>query len=589
MPPVFISCHDMSSARIPYLTALAAALGLIGGGAAWLLLHLIAVITNVALYHRVGWSLPPTSTLEPGITLLPVAVAGGIIVAAMARVAPIIRGHGIPEAMESILLRQSRIAPVTALFKPISAAVAIGTGGPFGAEGPIIVTGGATGSLLGQILPVSPAERKILLAAGAAAGMSATFGAPLASVVLAFELLLFEFSRRALLPVATAAAVAAGVHYLLLDSGPLFAVPPHAIAGLGSLPGYAVLGLLCGGLAVVVVRGLLLVEHGFRRSGVPEFWHPAIGAVVFATVGLMVPRALGVGYDVIGDALLANLGLRVALILLVGKLIAWWFALGSGTSGGTLAPMLIVGSTFGTVVALGTNDWTPVEVSITGFALVGMAASFGAATGASLTSIVFVFELTQDYRIVLPLIVATVLADVVADALLDDTLMTEKLTRRGVRVVRDYQADPFVRQSVGDVMTAPALTVRANTPIAEVMRYVAAGAHSAYPVVDDLGRCRGIISRTDLLARSEAEPGPAVDVASQDVVTVAPEASVAQAMELLIDESVEHLPVVNGDGVVIGMCTRTDILRARALQRTEEERQGAGLLSSLIPSGRRRD
>ena len=228
-------------------------------------------------------------------------------------------------------------------------------------------------------------------------------------------------------------------------------------------------------------------------------------------------------------------------------------------------------------------------MSITGFALVGMAASFGAATGASLTSIVFVFELTQDYRIVLPLIVATVLADVVADALLDDTLMTEKLTRRGVRVVRDYQADPFVRQSVGDVMTAPALTVRANTPIAEVMRYVAAGAHSAYPVVDDLGRCRGIISRTDLLARSEAEPGPAVDVASQDVVTVAPEASVAQAMELLIDESVEHLPVVNGDGVVIGMCTRTDILRARALQRTEEERQGAGLLSSLIPSGRRRD
>ncbi|MCK9495621.1 MAG: chloride channel protein [Dehalococcoidia bacterium] len=577
----------MNSARIPLLTVFGIALGLIGGCAAWGLLHLIGLITNLALYHRWGWELPPTATLNPGPEVILVAMAGAILVAMMAKVAPIIRGHGLPEAMESVLLRQSRIAPVTAILKPLSAAVAIGTGGPFGAEGPIIVTGGATGSLLGQLIPVSPAERKILLAAGAAAGMSATFGAPLASVVLAFELLLFEFSRRALLPVATAAAVAGGMHYLLIASGPLFVVPDHSIEGLTSLPPYAVLGLLCGLLAVVVVRGLLLVEEAFRRSGIPEFWHPAIGALGFASVGLLVPRALGVGYDVIGDLLLARMGLTTVLVLLLAKLVAWWIALGSGTSGGTLAPMLIVGSAFGSALALVTNEWTPLEVTATGFALVAMAATFGAAAGASLTSIVFVFELTQDYRIVLPLIVATVLADLVSAALLHDTLMTEKLTRRGVRVVRDYQADPFARSHVAQVMTSPALTVSEDESMEFVLRFVAEGPHSAYPVVDAEGRCVGIISRTDLLALEAGGPATAGEIASRDVVTVRPRDSVSRAMELLLEESVEHLPVVDDRSYVVGMCTRTDILRARTVQISEEERQAPPLLDAIVSRGAR--
>ncbi len=571
----------MNASRIFLLTMLGSVLGVVGGCAAWALLHLIALITNLALYYRVDWTLPASSTLDPSLALIPVAVGGALVVAAMARVAPIIRGHGIPEAMESVLLRQSRIAPITALFKPLSAAVAIGTGGPFGAEGPIIVTGGAAGSLLGQIIPVSPAERKILLAAGAAAGMSATFGAPLASVVLAFELLLFEFSRRALLPVATAAAVAAGMHYVLIDDGPLFQVPDHGVVGLSSLPPYAVLGLLCGLLSVVVVKGLLLVEDGFRHSGVPEFWHPAIGAVGFALVGLVVPRALGVGYDVIGDLLLARIGFSTVVVLLVAKLFAWWLALGSGTSGGTLAPMLIVGSAFGSAIALAMNTWTPIEVAATGFALVAMAATFGAAAGASLTAIVFVFELTQDYRIVLPLIVATVLADLVSAALLRDSLMTEKLTRRGVRVVRDYHPDPFARSSVGQVMSSPAQTIAANAVFHEAIRRVTEGTHSAYPVVNASGEPVGIISRTDLLARGSEGMTRIEEVASQDVVTVKPSDSVAYAMELLIEEGVEHLPVVDHRGVVVGMCTRTDILRARVPQTSEEQRQASLLFEPL--------
>src|SRR3954470_19191220 len=277
-----------SPRRTLLLSLLAAVIGIAGGGAAYVLVHLIALLTNLAFFHRVGWSLPSFTHLNrsPGIVL--VAVAGGLIVAVIARWAPIIRGHGIPEAMEAVLTRQSRIAPRTAIAKPTSAAIAIGSGGPFGAEGPIIVTGGAIGSLLGQLVAVSPSERKILLASGAGAGMAATFGAPLAAVVLAIELLLFEFSTRALIPLMVSVSIAAGMHSLFFGSGPLFAVPDHKFAGLPQLPYYAVLGVACGVLAVVINKGLFAIEHGFRRLPVHQFWWPAIGAVGFGCVGLLV-------------------------------------------------------------------------------------------------------------------------------------------------------------------------------------------------------------------------------------------------------------------------------------------------------------
>ncbi len=315
---------ETSVKRVVLLCVLATVLGLAGGGAAWALLHLIALLTNLALFHRVGWSLPSFTGLEPSPWIVVAAVAGGFIVAVLAKWSPVIKGHGIPEAMEAVLTKQSRISPRAALAKPLSAAIAIGTGGPFGAEGPIIVTGGAIGSLIGQILPVSPSERKILLASGAAAGMAATFGTPLAAVVLAIELLLFEFSTRAFVPLVVASAVAGGVHSALFGSGPLFAVPVHHYAGLAKLPFFAVLGVGCGLLATLVTRGLFLIEKGFRSLPVDEFWHPVIGAVGFAVVGLFVPRVLGVGYDAIGDVLAGRLALGVMAALALAKLLAWW-------------------------------------------------------------------------------------------------------------------------------------------------------------------------------------------------------------------------------------------------------------------------
>ncbi|MEY2432785.1 MAG: hypothetical protein QOC92_2510, partial [Acidimicrobiaceae bacterium] len=285
--------------RLLYLTALAAFVGLIAGGAAWVLLRLIGLITNLALFHQFGWTSPSFSTLHRSPMIIVAAVCGGLLVSLLALWSPVIRGHGIPEAMEAVLTKHSRIQPRTAIAKPLSAAISIGTAGPFGAEGPIIVTGGAIGSLIGQVLPVTASERKILLACGAAAGMSATFGTPLAAVVLVIELLLFEFSTRAFIPLVVASAVAGGVHAVLFGSGPFFAIPDHRFSGLGTLPVFAVLGLAGGLVAVVVAKGLFVVEALYRRLPVHEFWHPVIGGVGFASVGLIEPRTLGVGYDAI--------------------------------------------------------------------------------------------------------------------------------------------------------------------------------------------------------------------------------------------------------------------------------------------------
>jgi H+/Cl- antiporter ClcA len=518
---------NVSPGRLAFLSLLATALGLAGGGASWVLLRGIALLSNLALLHEVGWELPSLAHYHPQWWIVPTAMAGGLVVSLLAHWAPVIRGHGIPEAMEAVLVGQSRISPRAAVAKPASAAVAIGTGGPFGAEGPIIVTGGALGSLVGQVLRVSPAERKILLASGAAAGMAATFGAPLAAVVLAIELLLFEFSPRAFVPLAVASSVAAGVHAWYAGTGPLFAVPDHGYSGLGELPIFALLGLFCGLLAALICKGLFVVEAGYRRLPVGEFWHPIIGAALFALIGLAVPRALGVGYDVISDSLASRLTVGTLVALCIGKLVAWWIALGSGTSGGTLAPVLLVGASFGGLYyELVHRVASGVTVAPAAIVVVAMAATFGASTRATFTSIVFAFELTRDYEAILPLIGAVVLADLVSGALLDHHLMTEKLARRGLHVPRGFVPDVLSSKRVADVMA------------------------SAVP--------------------------PSLDGAA----AVAPDASVLDALALMVELNVEQVAVVDDASRPIGVVTRHDVLRARA-EHLEHERLQPGWLESV--------
>ncbi|HVW33389.1 MAG TPA: chloride channel protein, partial [Acidimicrobiia bacterium] len=545
----------------------------------WVLVHLIAGITNIALFHRLSWTLPAFATLDTGPNLVIVALAGGLAVSLLALWSPEIRGHGIPEAMEAVLTKQSKIPPRAALAKPLSAAIAIGTGGPFGAEGPIIVTGGALGSLIGQFLPVTPSERKILLACGAAGGMAATFGTPLAAVVLAIELLLFEFSVRAFVPLVVSTTLAGGVHSALFGTGPLFAVPPHDYTGLEKLPVYAVLGLVCGLVAVVITRGLFLVEGGFRRLPVPAFWHPAIGAAGFAVIGLFEPRALGVGYDAISDVLTAKLAVGTVAVLALAKFAAWCIALASGTSGGTLAPLLLISGAVGTVLGVGADRLLPgAHISPGGFALVAMAATFGASVRATFTAIVFLFELTRDYQIILPLMLASVLAEIVANALLPDSLMTEKLSRRGLRVQSDFEVDILRSVVVRTVMTTDVETVSPALPIGEARARLEAGEHGAYPLVNDQGVCVGIVARHDFLKANLQDNKPLALIATRDVVTVTPDDTLLVALRRMLEEDVGHLPVVEGNrrgAHLVGMCTRTDVLRARRV-RLESERLQPG-------------
>jgi CIC family chloride channel protein len=543
------------------LAALAAVIGLLAGGAAWALVHLIALVTNLALFHRVGWELPDFSELDISPLVVLTAVAGAAVVSLLARWSPVIRGHGLPETMEAILTRQSRIAPRTAIAKPLSAAIAIGTGGPFGAEGPIIVTGGALGSLIGQAVRVSPNQRKILLASGAAAGMAATFGSPLASVVLAIELLLFEFSARAFIPLVVAASVAGGVHAQLFGSGPLFDVPNHDFSGLGQLPLFVAVGLLSGLLATLIAKGLFLVEGLYRRLPMGEAWHPVLGALAFSSLGLLVPRALGVGYDVIDDALAGRLALGTLAALAVGKLVIWWIALASGTSGGTLAPILIVSSASGALLGQLLADAFPgLGLSPSSVALVAMSATFGAAARAPFAAIVFLFELTRDYDAILPLMGATVLADLVARFLLRDSIMTEKLTRRGLLVPNAFHVDAMRTTTVKTIMSPDVVTIPADLPLARLVESFEVAEHSAYPVVDDTGRLVGIVTQRDVVNASGTVT--ARQVAEAEVVVASPDEPVALALQRMLEEGVDHLPVID-DGRLVGICTRTDVLHTR--------------------------
>ena len=325
---------------------------------------------------------------------------------------------------------------------------------------------------------------------------------------------------------------------------------------------------------MAICKGLFLVEAGFRRLPVAEFWHPIIGALGFATIGLAVPRALGVGYDSINDVLANKLAVGVLAVLLVGKLAAWWIALGSGTSGGTLAPILLVSGCFGSLLGTLVNDIAPgLHVSPGAVALVAMAATFGSATRATFTAIVFAFELTRDYRAILPIMLAAVVADLISGALLDHGLMTEKLARRGLHVTLDYRPDYLQATLVRDAMTTDVHVLDFDATIAAARQRVDDGSHSAYPLVDDERRCVGIVSRSDLLG-PDADPDTQLSaIASTDVVTVAPSDTLSHALETIIDEEVEHLPVIDEDRRIVGMCTRTDILRARSEHRVAEQHQ----------------
>jgi CIC family chloride channel protein len=566
------------------LSVVAAGLGLAGGGAALALFALIGFISHLTLLHNVGFTLPTLRHYQPSPLIILTAVIGGLLVSVLAAWSPVIRGHGIPESLEAILVRESRIPLRAALAKPLSAAIAIGTGGPFGAEGPIIVTGGSIGSLVGQVLPVSPAERKVLLATGAAAGMAATFNAPLASVILAVELLLFERSLRTIVPVAIASAVAAGVRMLAFGTTPLFAVHHVLRVGLGHLWLFGIVGLAAGVLAVILNNGLFAIEASFRKLPIKMFWWPAIGAIGFSVIGLFDPRALSVGYSAISDTLNGHFAMAALAALLVTKLFAWWVSLASQTSGGTLAPMFLIGATMGGLLGDAfAHAWPGLHVSPAAFALVAMGATFGAAAQAPFTGMVFAFEVTGQYGMVVPLMIGVAAAELVAELFMEDRIMTEKLSHRGFRVDFNTEVDILRLLVVRQAMAEP-VAVDAGTSVADASHFLKEAGTTAVAVVDDDGHYVGLAAVADLEGADPQEPvGP---LASQEVRALLPREFLLSALTHLLERGMDSLPVVDGDRVV-GQLGRAEIAaqRLRRVRQFEAPQPGrAGALLARLRS-----
>ncbi|MGH9211536.1 MAG: chloride channel protein [Acidimicrobiales bacterium] len=490
-----------------------------------------------------------------------------------------IRGHGIPEAMETILVGGSKAEPRVTVLKPVSSAVSIGTGGPFGAEGPIVLTGGALGSVFGQFFHLSAIERRSLLVAGAAAGMSAVFGTPVAAVMLGVELLVFEWKPRSMILIAVASAVAAVVRIALsevdlLEPAPLFPTTVHVPAGAATVFGGVVIGLAGGAAAWVLTKAVYGAEDAFKRLPVHWAWWPAIGGLVVGIGGLVEPRALGVGYDTIGDELAGNLAIGALVSILVVKLVIWSLALGSGTSGGILAPILIMGAAAGGLLA----PLLP-GGSAGAWSVLGMAAVLAGVTRSPLTAVVFSLELTNDVGLLLPLLLAGTIAHLVSVLVLKRSILTEKVARRGFHVLREYAVSPLEALFVRDVMATSVVTVRPEHSVAEV--YAAVGPRPAarrqrlLPVVDPDGDLVGAVPWADILERAAVAKltGSVGDLMHRDVVTAYPDETLREVADRMAEKRLGVLPVVEHSRSrhLRGIVTQFDLLAARE-RNLEEER-----------------
>ncbi len=558
--------------RIVLISGLAILVAFGAGFVAVILMRLIGLITNLSFYGRFSTAFSSPADNHLGLWVVLVPVVGGVIVGIMARYgSAAIRGHGIPEAMEQVLYNESRVPPRVTILKPVSAAFAIGTGGPFGAEGPIIATGGALGSLVGQLLRTTADERKVLLAAGAAAGMAATFGSPVSAVLLAIELLLFEYRARSLVPVALAASTATAVRLAFIGSGPIFPMSNLAQPGGAALATYIVLGAIVGLASVYVTRAVYAIEDGFDKLPIHWMWWPALGGVAVGAIGYFFPHTMGVGYDNIENIVAGNFVGVTLLGLVIAKFVSWAIALGSGTSGGTLAPLFTIGGGLGSLLGAAVIALAPaLGVDVRVAALVGMAAIFAGASRAMLASVVFAFETTRQPLGLLPLLGGCSAAYLVSLLMMRGTIMTEKLARRGTDVEADYAVDYLSQILVKDVASPDVVALDADNAVEEVRDWMASreeeSRHQGFPVIDKDGNLLGVVGRGDLLDLELPIDATVRDVIKRPPVVIFTDNTVRQAADHMVRQGVGRLPVVtrNEPTRVVGMVTRSDLLAAHA-------------------------
>jgi len=579
-----------ASGRIIPLSLLAIVIGVISSFVALGLLRLIGLFTNLFYFGRWGTDLVAPGTNHLGWFAVLIPVIGGLIVGLMARYgSERIRGHGIPEAIESILLNGSRVQPRLAVLKPVSSAIAIGSGGPFGAEGPIIMTGGALGSMFAQFFHLSSAERKTLLVAGAAAGMSATFAAPLSAILLAVELLLFEWKPRSLIPVALASATAGAARRYILGVGPLFTVPAHPVfIGPEGLAGCVLAGLLAGLLSALLTKAVYAAEDGFQKLPIHWMWWPAIGGLVVGLGGLIFPQALGVGYETIGALVQGEVPRATIAGILIVKSIIWAVSLGSGTSGGVLAPLLMMGGALGGVEAMflpnaGAGFWP----------LISMGAILGGTMRSPFTGIVFALELTHDFNSLLPLLVANVIAYAVTVLMLKRSILTEKISRRGFHMSREYSVDPLEILFVREVMRTKIVAFPDTQTLGEIAKWFrpdhSPNGQHLYPIVNSEQQVVGVITRKDIhkIADGAQPPDTLVGAVAREAVAVAHS---HEPLRLLVNrmarDGFTRMPVVDASAgnKLVGMVSLDDLLTARA-RNLSEERSRERVLRIRMPFG----
>jgi chloride channel protein, CIC family len=540
--------------------------------AAWLLLRVIALTTNLVWLHTFSAQSLSLAAVKPSVWMVAAPALGGLVIGLMARFgSEKIRGHGIPEAIEAILIGGSRMQPKVAILKPLSSAISIGSGGPFGAEGPIIMTGGAIGSLFAQCFSMSAAERKTLLVAGASAGMTAIFGTPVAAVLLAVELLLFEWKPRSLIPVIGACVVSSALRPLLIGSGALFPFAGHLDLPWWGLFACISVGVVAGLQSGLLTGALYKMEDLFGHIPLHWMWWPAIGGIAVGLGGLIEPRALGVGYDIIGDLLSDHIVWSAVVAILLVKSVIWIIALASGTSGGVLAPLLIFGGCAGWLE----GQLLPGDHGV--WALIGMAAMMGGTMRSPLTAILFAVELTGDFALLGPLLIATSAAYALTVLLLKRSILTEKIARRGQHVVREYSIDPFELLRVSEVMVRDVDTLPAAMPIDEAVSFFSGETrrHKSYPLIDSGGQVAGMVARADVLRwRAESSHGgeSLFDRVSDRSLTVGyPDEPVSHLADRMVVADIGRVPIVERDTQrLVGLVSRKDLLRIRATAKSTE-------------------
>ncbi len=555
-----------TNARLIKIASLAVLIAACATFTAKILVFLIELFTGISFYgsFSAGHSSPAFNSL--GLFVVIVPAIGGIAVGLMAFYgSKAIRGHGIPEAMEQILTNQSKINPIVTILKPLSSAISIGTGGPFGAEGPIIATGGALGSTIGQLLKITHHERKILLAAGAAAGMAAIFGSPIAATFLAIELLLFEFSPRSIIPVSLACITGAAGHRLLFGAGPIFAMShPIAPPSVTAIAVYGSIGILIGFASILVTKIVYYIEDGFEKMPVHWMWWPAIGGLAVGFVGYFAPKTLGVGYENIRDLLSESFTLRILLSLSLLKLVSWAVALGSGTSGGTLAPLLTIGGAAGALIGIVIKYLFPGSgITLPLAALVGMSAMFAGASRAVITAVIFAVETTGQPNSLLPVLASCIAAYFVSFLFMENTIMTEKIARRGVKTPHSYEPDVLEKTTVGEIVGENGLILHESKTISDVrdqLKNEPGSSDDYVVVVSETNAIRGIVSSALILSDRLGDQLPLGSLVKHHHISVGPDESLRSAVETMAEEKVDVLAVTTKEGEVIGVLTYKDIL-----------------------------